>query len=296
MLTTIFFDVDNFCKEFEPQFNKRLIGDGEKRRIRKSTLSMSEIMTIIIFFHLSKYRTFKDYYTEYVCFTLGQAFPHLVSYQRFVELSQEVVIPLFFYLQTQRLGKVTGISFIDSSPVVVCHNRRIRSNKVFRDIAQRGKNSVDWFYGFKIHFVINDKGELLSFSITPGNVDDRDPEVINTLSKRLFGKLFGDRGYISKALLEELLQRGIILMTKIKKNMKNKFMPVFDKILLRKRSLIETINDELKNMCQIEHTRHRSPVNFLVNILSAFIAYTYFPKKPSLNIQRICPNLPMLAF
>ena len=181
-------------------------------------------------------------------------------------------------------GKPTGISFVDSTPVVVCHNKRIGRNKVFGDLAARGKSTMGWFYGFKLHFVINDKGEIVSFSLTRGNIDDRRP--LPKLVRRLFGKLFGDRGYISKDLVTMLKALGVTLITSVKSNMKNKLMPYLDKILLRKRFLIETINDQLKNEMQIEHTRHRSPINFLVNLVSGLIAYTLKPKKPSLKIPR----------
>ena len=143
---------------------------------------------------------------------------------------------------------------------------------------------MGWFYGFKLHFVINDKGEIVSFSLTRGNIDDRRP--LPKLVRRLFGKLFGDRGYISKDLVTMLKALGVTLITSVKSNMKNKLMPYLDKILLRKRFLIETINDQLKNEMQIEHTRHRSPINFLVNLVSGLIAYTLKPKKPSLKIPR----------
>jgi hypothetical protein len=203
------------------------------------------------------------------------------------------------YLKISRMGKVTGISFIDSTDITVCDNRRIHNHKVFESIAQRGKSSMGWFYGFKLHLVVNDKGELLSFTVTPGNVSDINPNVIDTLTKNLFGQLFGDRGYISSNLFQSLLDNGIHLVTKVRKNMKNKLMPLVDKILLRKRALIETINDELKNMCQIEHTRHRSIANFMVNLISGLTAYTYFPKKPSLHLEHFHDfdkTLPVLAF
>ncbi|MBE8416775.1 IS982 family transposase, partial [Leptospira borgpetersenii] len=112
------------------------------------------------------------------------------------------------------LEKCSGISFIDSTILKVCDNRRIHSHKVFKDIAQRGKSSTGWFYGFKLHLIINDQGELLSFMVTPGNVDDRNLKVIFPLSKNIYGKLFGDRGYISQSLFESLYEKGIQLITK----------------------------------------------------------------------------------
>lgn len=185
------------------------------------------------------------------------------------------------------MGKCTGISFIDSTALKVCKNQRIHSHKVFKGMAERGKSSMGWFYGFKLHFVCNEKGELLAFYLTKGNVDDRNPKHIKKLTQQLFGKLFGDKGYLSKALWQMLFADGIQLFTKLKKNMKNHLMSIEDKILLRKRAIIETINDELKNLCQIEHSRHRSVCNFIMNILGALTAYCFFPKKPSLNIQKV---------
>ena len=289
-LTEIFCEVDDFCKSFELYWRKRLIDTGQVKRIKNSILTMSEIMTIIIFFHLSGYRTFKDYYIKYVSKYLRSDFPDIVSYNRFIELSQGVLIPLIIYLKTSRIGKATGISFVDSAVIKACNNRRIHSHKVFNGFAQRAKSSMGWFYGFKLHLLINDKGDILSFAFTPGNVDDRNKDLMNRLTKHLFGKLFGDKGYLSKELFVLLFEQGVQLITKLRKNMKNKLMPLMDKILLRKRAIIETINDQLKNICQIEHTRHRSILNFMVNSISALIAYTYLPKRPSLNINTYNDN------
>lgn len=278
----LFFDCDEFCRGFLPILRAQLLSDGKPHRERRANLSPSEVMTIVILFQLSGFRNFKTFYTRYVCQHLTREFPHLVSYQRFVELQRTVLVPLAAFLHT-RLGNCTGISFIDSTPLKVCHNLRINSHKVFRAVARRGKTSTGWFYGFKVHLVISDCGELLAARITPGNVDDRKP--VGKLAGRLWGKLFGDRGYISKELFAQLWSQDVQLVTKIKKNMKNKLLPLFDKLMLRKRALIETVNDQLKNICQIEHTRHRSLMNFVVNLLAALIAYTYLEKKPSLNLR-----------
>lgn len=283
-IVQLFIDCDDFCHEFVPELNAQQprLNDGKKHRRRESGLTVSEVMTILILFQTSGFRNFKTYYTEHVCAHLRKEFPGLVSYQRMVELQSQAALPMTAFLQT-RFGRCTGIAFVDATSIAVCHNRRIESNKVFRGLAKRGKTSVDWFYGFKVHLVINDSGELLGVMITAGNVDDRKP--VPAMTKKLFGKLFGDRGYISQKLFEELYERGLQLITRIKKNMKNKLMPMIDKLLLRKRALIETVNDQLKNICQLEHTRHRSRINFLVNVLAALIAYTYQEKKPSLNFR-----------
>jgi hypothetical protein len=282
-LTEIFCDVDDFCLELSKRISQYQCLPSGKRHKRKCRLKLSEVMTIVICFHLSRYRTFKDYYQHCVTKHMKKDFKDSVSYNRFVELMQQATIPLFFYAQQKCLGKATGLSFIDSTTIDVCHNRRIYSHKVFQGIAQKGKSSTGWFFGFKLHLVVNEKGELLGFNLTAGNIDDRNPMVIDKITKNIFGKLFGDRGYLSQALFEKLWNRGIQLITKIKKNMKNKLMPYLDKILLRKRAVIESINDVLKNVCQIEHSRHRSPINFLTNMFSGLVAYTFLPKKPSLK-------------
>jgi hypothetical protein len=188
---------------------------------------------------------------------------------------------LFAYL-LQRRGGITGIAFIDSTSLDVCHPKRIQRNKVFKGIAKRGKTTAGWFYGFKLHLMIDEKGEILAFQLTPGNVAD--VSVAETLSKGISGKLFGDKAYISAKLAKKLLNQGLELFTTLRLNMKQKLMGLTDKALLRKRAIIETVNDQLKNISQIEHTHHRSATNFLINLLAGISAYTHQPKKPSINL------------
>ena len=290
----VFCDIDDFCQFFEPLWKRRLLCEGERQRDRPASLCLSEVMTIIVMFHASAYRNFKAYYTEQVLKHYAAAFPHLTSYQRFVELMPRALVPMCGYLQTRK-GECSGISFIDSTSLKVCHNRRIHSHKVFEGCARRGKTSVDWFFGFKLHLVINDCGELLSVRLTPGNVDDR--RAVPAMVQELFGKLFGDKGYISQTLFETLYMDGVQLVTKLKTNMKNRLVSIFDKIMLRKRAIIESVVDQLKNISQIEHTRHRSVANYFVNLLAGLVAYTWREKKPSLNIrvkERL--QLPSLVF
>jgi len=278
----LYCSVDTFWQAFEPLWEREVLAAGRRQRKRATQLSPSEIMTILILFQQSGYRTFKGFYTHYVQTQLRAEFPQLVSYSRFVALIPRVLLPLAVYLQTQ-MGSCTGISFIDSTALAVCHNARIAQHRVFAVDARRGKTSVGWFYGFKLHLVVNDRGELLAFCLTPGNTDDRRP--VPRLVRRLFGKLFGDRGYISQALAEQLFTtQGILLITKLRKNMRERVLAATDRLLLRKRAIIESVNDQLKNICQIEHTRHRSPYNFLVHLLAGLIAYCHQPKKPSLHL------------
>lgn len=280
-LTELYCDVDDFWKSFKQEWDKHLIDKNDSKRGPEAELSISEMMTIIILFHQSNYRTFKHFYMH-VCDSFRKEFPKLISYSRFVNLMKGLCVPLFAYLLRKR-GAVTGIAFVDSTSIKVCHNKRIQRNKVFKGLAKRGKTTSGWFYGFKLHLIINDRGEILAFQITPGNISD--VSVVEKLSKGVFGKLFGDKGYISSDLGKNLLKRGLELFTTIRSNMKEKLMTLKDKILLRKRSLIETVNDQLKNISQIEHTRHRSIGNFLVNMLGGIAAYCLQAKKPSLNMS-----------
>lgn len=280
-LTELFCHVDDFWQAFEPLWREQQISDG-KQRERESALYPSEIMTILIHFHQARYRDFKTYYTQFVEQFLQGEFPKLVSYTRFIQLMSAYVVPLSAYLH-DCFGRCTGISFIDSTPLAVCDNRRIHQHRVFTETARRGKTSMGWFYGFKLHTIVTERGELLACRLTAGNVDDRQP--VTDLTERVFGKLIGDKGYLSQALFEQLWAQGIQLITKLRSNMKNRLMDLTDKLLLRKRAIVETIYDQLKNISQIEHTRHRSLRNFAVHLLCGLIAYCHQPKKPSLHLS-----------
>ncbi len=226
------------------------------------------------------------FYLEKVCKHICHLFPQVVSYNRFVELEREVAIPLALFIKKVLLGKCTGVSFVDSTPLRVCRNQRIHIHKVFKGIAQRGKCSMGWFFGFKLHLICNEKGELLNFMITPGDVDDRKPLEYKAFVEFIYGKLVGDKGYISQNLFQRLFVDGIQLITKLKSNMKGALMSVSDKLLLRKKAIIETVNDVLKNIAQVEHSRQRCFDNFVVNLLGAIAAYCFFPKKPCINVKR----------
>jgi hypothetical protein len=210
-----------------------------------------------------------------------------VSYTRFVDLMPRFLVPLAVYLQLQR-GECTGSSFIDATSLAVCHPARIQQHRVFRVDARRGKTSIGWFYGFKLHLVVNDRGEWLAFCLTPGNLDDRKPvpRLVGRIVGQLVGQIVDDKGSISQPLAERLfLEQGLRLITKLRKNMRNQLLPLAEKLLLRKQALIETLIDQLKNVCQIEHSRHRSPLHFLVHLLAGLIAYCHLPKKPSLRLD-----------
>ncbi|MGQ3890120.1 IS982 family transposase [Legionella sp. CNM-1927-20] len=283
-LVELFCVVDDFAEEFFPEFEKIQLEYGIKRSQKPCSLTPSEIITIMIYFHQLRFRDFKTYYTQYVQKHLGPAFPKLVSYNRFVELMPSILMPLCFFIHTQSKHQ-TGIYFVDATTINVCHVKRASANRVFKGIAKKGKSSMGWFFGFKLHLVINDKGEIMAFKLTQATTDDRAP--VDQMTQGLSGKMIGDKGYISQTLFDKLYQRGLQLITKIKKNMHNKLMPLIDKLLLRKRAIIESVNDQLKNISQIEHSRYRSVNNFMVNLLAGLAAYALQPKKPSLDL---CSN------
>jgi len=283
ILHQLFCDTDDFCQDYLPDWKRTQLQTGDKKRIRSKCLCESEIITIVVYFQISGYRTFKHFYLRHVLVHWQSQFPRLPSYNRFVELMAEVLNPLTAFMHS-RCGKSDGITFVDSTPLCVCKNIRIPRHKTFADHAGRSKSSTGWFYGFKLHFTVNDCGDILSFCLTRGNVDDRIP--VPYLVKDLIGKLFGDRGYISKKLTKLLATQDIELVTTLKKNMKPRVIAAFDKLILRKRSIIETINDQLKNIFSLEHSRHRSLINFLVNAIASLVAYSYQPKKPSLNLRQ----------
>lgn len=248
-------------------------------------MSDAEMITILVLFHSNTFRNFKHFYLYFVREKLIDDFPDLLSYTRFVERMPRVAIPLLLFLKLALMGECTGITFIDSTRIPVCENKRQFSNRVFKGYAHKGKSTMGWYYGFKLHLLCNERGELLNFALTKANVDDRNPKVFNDLTKDLFGKLYADKGYISQSLFASLFDRGVHIVTGIRSNMKNRLMDIHDKIMLRKRSIIETINDMLKNVAQIVHTRHRSLSGFIVNLLAGMAAYAFYDTKPTINVE-----------
>lgn len=283
----IFYLADEFCQEFDKTVSNHSLGNEPKKKPR---MSQSEVITIMVLFHYGAFKNMKHFYLSYVQTHLLSYFPKTVSYNRFTELLQGAILPMAVFLKTCCMGQCTGISYIDSTSISVCKNKRIPRHKVFDGIAQRGKSTMGYFFGFKLHYVVNDKGEILNFVVTPGNTDDREPLKNKTFVEKIKGKIYADKGYISQSLTDILFVDGLHLITHIRNNMKNVLMEMKDKLLLRKRSIIETINDELKNICSIEHSRHRSFGNFMTNLMSALIAYSFFPKKPAIRYETVKSN------
>lgn len=279
-ITELFCLVYDFCNRFKQMCKQQAVEYKKKKiRQRESRTALCEVMTILLLFHQSNYRTFKHFYLKHVQVNFKHLFPNLVSYPRFVQLISEAFFPLFCFAQEHR-GIASGINFVDSSVLTTCHVRRASSHRTFKGMAKWGKTSTGWFFGFKLHLVINHQAEIVAFRLTSANTDDREP--VPGMVKNMRGKLYGDRGYISEKLRKILIKNGILLITRIKKNMKNKLMALSDKFMLRKRALIESVLNLLKTHCQIEHHRHRSKYNFLSNLLSGLAAYCLREDKPRL--------------
>ena len=283
-LTELFCLVDDFCRQFEPAWEQRQLTSGMQKRRRRRALSLSELMTLVILFHQLRFRQFKRFYLDYVCRHLRAAFPTLPSYHRCVELLPRCAAPLAALFEALK-GACNGISIVDATSLAVCDNRRRARHRVFQGSAARGKTSMGWFYGFKLHAIINSQGELIRLKLTPGNGDDRKPRL--KLCQGLFGYRFADKGYLAQRLTRHLAGQDIQLITTLRKNMKPVSRTDFEKALLRRRCLIETVFDELKNLCQIEHTRHRSVGNFLVNLMAGIVAYCVSDNKPTLKLMRV---------
>ena len=278
-ITALYCCLDDFCKLFEGWGEHRLI-PSETTRQRPGKLSRSEMLFIVVLFHLSPFKHLKAFYRHGIGQQYRTCFGDLPHYDRFVSLMPRLFAPLMVLVPSLS-GEHTGLYFADSTKLAVCHNRRIHRHKVFDGLAARGKTSVGWFYGLKLHFVINHKGQIVALKITRGN--RADSTVLDEMTKHLAGKLYADKGYIGQELFKTLWRRGLHPITGIRRNMKNYLMPLADKVMLRKRFAIETVLDTLKSEMGLEHSRHRSVVNAMVHVLSCLVACAFRPGKPSIS-------------
>jgi len=281
-LVETFCAVDDFCKAFLPQWEAHLIGNGTAPRGPESGLCVSEIITILLVLHGSQFKYLKSFYQGVMGDVLRQYFPGMPCYERFVTLQKSVFIPLMFFLLS-RLGQRTGIYYIDSTALAVCHNRRIGRHKTFKGLAARGKTSMGWFFGFKLHLVFNQLNEIVAVKLTPGNVHDGAP--VEQLTQNLTGKLFGDKGYLGNKRAAALLKRGLVLMTKVRKNMKALPLTLTDKLLLNARNMAETIIGHLKAFSSLNFPKHRAPLNAFLHLLAALTAYQLNPIKPAASFS-----------
>lgn len=283
-LIEIFIECDDFCKEFNPLF-ERLLLPKSKYASRKPTIAESEMMTILILYHLSGSKCFQYFYEQVIWKRLKSYFPAAPSYHRFVELQKRVCFHLFCFLHSWRKGNENGVYYVDSKKLPACDNRRIHQHRVFDGIAQRGKTSTGWFFGLKLFLVINAHGEIIRATVAPGNVADNNFEFITRFFKQLKGVIYGDKGFLSGKIFEHCWERGAKVITKIKQNMKNKLMEIEQKLFLNKRGVIESVFDLLMTICDIDHTRHRSPQNAITNLFAGLVAFSYFERKPSIFVK-----------
>lgn len=273
-LISTFCRIDDFCIIHEKQLQSKAISYKKPKRGPKQSLSLSEIITVLIMYQILQYRNFKSFYNDFLCEYWREFFPNLPSYTRFVELIPQGLVGLSNFVASNQ-GKHTNIYYVDATKLPVCHNLREKRHKVFDGLAGKSKTSTGWFYGLKLHFVINQLSQVMSLRVTQGNVDDRNPLI--SMCQGLEGYIFGDRGYISKDKEATLAKQGLKLITTLKKNMKKVFRTKTEKSLLRYRGMIETMIDYLKNSLMLWHTRHRSPMNAFTHLIACMAAWIIAP-------------------
>lgn len=281
-LVEIFITIDDFAKIYSIWEANNSLPSPSKRGF-KPRLSDSEIATIMILYHLSGEKCFEYFYRKEILNHRRKDFPNAVSYNRFVEIMHRAGRLLFLFAQYSAfLGRKTGIYFIDSTKLGVCNNRRIGSNKVCAAKASRGKTSCGWFFGFKLHLIVNHLGQIIQCAFTTGSKSDNEANILKILLKDVTGKCFGDKGYITK-LFEYFKEKDLSLITRVRKNMKEKYQSKEDRHLLSKRGMIESVFDILKTVCDLEHTRHRNVENLFGNTFAALGAYHFIERKPMID-------------
>jgi len=282
-IVEVFCEIDDFCQAFVPQWEASLLATGgPARRGPQPGLSPSEIITLLLVFHSSGFKHLKSFYHGVAEPLLRGSFPGMPCYEHFVALQKSAFVPLVFFLASH-LGTRTGLYYIDATALPVCDTHRINRHKVFAGLAQRGKTSMGWFFGFKLHLVFNNDNEIVALKLTPGNVHDTKP--VPALTRDLTGKLFGDKGYIGQKLAEDLLRRGLTLFTRVRRNMKSLPLSLQDKALLNARNMAETIIGHIKEFSSLNLSKHRSVTNAVVHIIAAITAYQINPIKPKLKLQ-----------
>lgn len=289
-LIQIFCDCDDFYKKYEQwqQFRQQI---NPRTPTRVPDLSLSEMMCILIMYHHSGMKCFQYYYNEMVLKSMRTYFPQAPCYGRFLQLIPRCTLVLYMFVNVARVGQLIGCYFADSKKMPVCDNLRINRNKVFKGVAGRSKSSTGWFYGLKLFLAINAYGEVIRCIITPANIADNNLSMMKRLFNKLQHFVFADKGFLSQTAFEYFYEQGLKIVTTIRSNMKNKLVPVFERLVLMKRGVIESVNDLLMTLCDIDHTRHRSPVNCVTHAYAGVAAYTYLEKLPSIFAKKLgLPN------
>lgn len=275
-LTRLFIFIDDFSKAFishgeVESDNEFLVLYSRLKNQNNCQLHLSEILTITVYFHSSGFKTFKHYYKFLERYHMKE-FPTLISYNRFVEIKNNYAFELFVLSQLI-LADCDGLSYIDSTHLSVCHIKREYIHATFDGIASKSKSTMGWYFGFKLHMITNQYGHPISYELTRASVDDR--QAPDRLFDKIFGELYGDKGYLGKPFIERMSEKSIKIITALKKNMKPQIMPVGQSEKLNKRSIIESVFNCLKNHLNMQHTRHRNPKNYVINLIGAITAYCF---------------------
>ena len=284
-----FCEFDDFDQSLRAQHDATLLTNGtiSRRHGPEGGLVDSEIMTIVVMYHSSRFQDFKTFYNNLIRGYFRAFFPGAPCYERFLTLTKRVWVLLTLYL-VRRLGRKTGIYYIDSTALPVCHVKRQAKHRVFKGLASWGRTSVGWFFGFKLHLVFNNEREIVALKLTPGNTND--PVPVRQLTKDLLGKIFGDKGYVSKKLAQDLFKRGLRLITKAKKGMPAPTLSALDQALLDGRSIAETIIGHIKEFSCLRIPKHRSQPNAFTHLIAAILAYQIDPLSPKRLLALNIPN------
>ncbi|MCB9227561.1 MAG: IS982 family transposase [Chitinophagales bacterium] len=288
----IFCELDDWCQIYE-----RYLSISNKLALTTKPppiacgLSISEIMSILVYYQLSHSKTFKHFYMDIVLEDMKNYFPKAPSYCQFVKLIDRALIPLATFLLKQGAKHKKGFYYADSKQLKVCHILREYQHKVFKQHATKGKSSTGWFFGFKLHLVINLYGEIVKFCFTPAHVADNNFDLMTHFLKDLQGKIYADKGYLSSKAWHELRNNGVQIITKLRKNMKNKLMDLQDKLFLLKRGLIESVFNVLTTVCDLEHSRHRNPINAFTHMVGSLVGYHFLDKKPKIRLHNKANSL-----
>lgn len=281
-LYLIFSESIEFCHAFENNYYTFLKMAGFKKRLRRSRMELAELLTMQIWFHFSGFKNFKKYYKDYVLKHFKDCF-FLVSYAQYNKMANEIPFLLDLFLKS-RLKKNDSIFFIDATSLAICHPVRARHNQVFAKEASFGYSTLHGqFFGFKLHLIVNHKGEIANYALSSAN--HHDSQYMIDLSKGLEGLLCGDKAYISDERRQKLAKQNLKLLTETRKNMhyKNIFCGI-EKFIMGHRNLIEAVFNKLKNVFHIQTNRSRSVCGFMTHCISALLAYTFDPKKPAIAL------------